>query len=82
MNYIGNWGKSLASETGLKKVLTATLNARKQLLEPDNKDFSTRKQCELLGINRSSLYYQPKPISEHDITLINLLGEQYTKAPF
>nr|WP_144918855.1 IS3 family transposase [Moraxella osloensis] len=65
-----------------KKFLTATLNARKQLLEPDNKDFSTRKQCELLGINRSSLYYQPKPISKLDITLMNLLDEQYTKTPF
>ena len=58
------------------------MNARKQLLEPDNKDFSTRKQCELLGVNRSSLYYQPKPISELDITLMNLLDEQYTKTPF
>ncbi|MBP0661869.1 transposase, partial [Mycobacterium tuberculosis] len=35
-----------------------------------------------LGINRSSLYYQPKPISKLDITLMNLLDEQYTKAPF
>ncbi|WP_156623586.1 IS3 family transposase [Faucicola atlantae] len=65
-----------------KKFLTATLNARKQLLEPDSKDFSTRKQCELLGINRSSLYYQPKPISKLDITLMNLLDERYTKTPF
>ncbi|WP_115304627.1 IS3 family transposase [Moraxella osloensis] len=65
-----------------KKFLTAHLESRKQLLEPDSKDFSTRKQCELLGINRSSLYYQPKPISELDITLMNLLDEQYTKTPF
>lgn len=65
-----------------KKVLTATLSTRKQLLEPDNKDFSVRKQCELLSINRSSLYYQPKPISELDITLMNLLDQQYTKTPF
>ena len=63
-------------------MLTATLSTRKQLLEPDNKDFSVRKQCELLGINRSSLYYQAKPISELDITLMNLLDEQYTKTPF
>ncbi|MCC3306843.1 IS3-like element ISPpy1 family transposase [Psychrobacter sanguinis] len=65
-----------------KKFLTATLSTRKQLLEPDNKDFSVRKQCELLSINRSSLYYQPKPISELDITLMNLLDQQYTKTPF
>ncbi|MCD9150488.1 IS3-like element ISPpy1 family transposase [Psychrobacter sanguinis] len=65
-----------------KKFLTATLSTRKQLLEPDNKDFSFRKQCELLSINRSSLYYQAKPISELDITLMNLLDQQYTKTPF
>ncbi|MDY3305979.1 IS3-like element ISPpy1 family transposase [Psychrobacter sanguinis] len=65
-----------------KKFLTATLSTRKQLLEPDNKDFSVRKQCELLGINRSSLYYQAKPVSELDITLMNLLDQQYTKTPF
>ena len=82
MNFISNWGKSSVSETGVKKFLTAHLAARKQLLEPNDKDFSTRKQCELLGINRSSLYYQPKPISKLDVTLINLLDEQYIKTPF
>ncbi len=53
-------GQVISERDWLKKVLTATLNARKQLLEPDNKDFSTRKQCELLGINRSSLYFSAK----------------------
>ncbi|MBP0644382.1 transposase, partial [Mycobacterium tuberculosis] len=28
------------------------------------------------------VYYQPKPISKLDITLMNLLDEQYTKTPF
>jgi putative transposase len=36
----------------------------------------------LLGLNRSSLYYEPVPISEKDIILMRLLDEQYTRTPF
>lgn len=41
-----------------------------------------RRQCELLGLNRSTLYYQPVPISERDQALMNLLDEQFTRTPF
>lgn len=44
--------------------------------------YSVRAQCELLGLNRSSWYYEPAPLSERDQTLMNLLDEQYTKTPF
>jgi putative transposase len=40
-----------------------------------------RRQCELLKLNRSSLYYQPVPVSEEEATLLRLLDEQYLKAP-
>jgi putative transposase len=36
----------------------------------------------MTGLNRSSWYYEPKPISERDQRLMNLLDEQYTKTPF
>ena len=35
---------------------------------------SIRRQCELLGLNRSSWYYQPKGQSELEILLMNLLN--------
>jgi putative transposase len=44
--------------------------------------YSLRKQSELLGINWSTLYYKPVGISDRDQKMMNLLDEQYTKAPF
>lgn len=41
-----------------------------------------RRQCELLKLNRSSLYYQPVPVSEEEATLLRLLDEQYLETPF
>ena len=50
----------------------------------DNQDTrqSIRWQCRALGLNRSSWYYKPVPLSEIDRMLMNLLYEQYTKTPF
>ena len=38
---------------------------------------SVRKQCELLELNRSSLYYEPVPISEENLHLMNVIDELY-----
>lgn len=40
------------------------------------------RQCELLGLARSSYYYEPVPTSEEDLQLMRLLDEQYTRTPF
>lgn len=40
------------------------------------------RQCELLGISRASLYYQPVGPSDEELTLLRLLDEQYLKTPF
>ena len=41
-----------------------------------------RRQCELLGVNRAGLYYEPVGESEENLLLMRLLDEQYTRAPF
>ena len=41
-----------------------------------------RRQCELLGVNRSGLYYQPVGESEENLMLMRLIDEQYTRHPF
>lgn len=41
-----------------------------------------RRQCELLGIARSQLYYEPVPESETNLRLMRLIDEQYLKTPF
>jgi len=43
---------------------------------------SVRRQCELLGLNRSSLYYLPTGESDFNLLLMNKLDEQYTRTPF
>ena len=40
------------------------------------------RQCTLLGVSRSSLYYQPKGISEEDFALMRLIDRQYVATPF
>jgi putative transposase len=40
------------------------------------------RQCQLLGLARSSLYYQPQGESERNLHLLRLLDEQYTRTPF
>ena len=40
------------------------------------------RQCALLGISRSGLYYQSKGISEEDEALMKLIDRQYLATPF
>ena len=40
------------------------------------------RQCALLGICRSSLYYQPAAASAQDLELMALMDRQYLKTPF
>jgi putative transposase len=40
------------------------------------------RQCELLGINRSSFYYLAEPISEEERTVMGLIDQQYMETPF
>jgi putative transposase len=43
---------------------------------------SVRRQCELLGLNRSSLYYEPAGETAENLRLMRLIDEQYTAHPF
>jgi len=43
---------------------------------------SLRRQCELLGLSRSSLYYEAAPESPENLALMRLIDEQYTRRPF
>jgi putative transposase len=43
---------------------------------------SVRRQCELLGLNRSTRYYRPAPATADDLRLMRRIDEQYTARPF
>lgn len=51
-------------------------------MEPDHAGISLRRQCELLGVNRSSLYYQPVGESRENLMLMRLIDQEYTRRPF
>jgi putative transposase len=66
----------------LKKKLVCSIEDRRPLVELAHPRLSMRRQCELLGVNRTSLYYQPVGESEENLLLMRLLDEQYTRTPF
>jgi putative transposase len=45
-------------------------------------DINMRRQCELVGIHRSGLYYRPVSESEENLRIMRLMDEQYLKMPF
>ncbi len=55
---------------------------RREVVAHRHPSLSVVRQCRLLDISRSSLYYQPKGISEEDITLMKLIDRQYLATPF
>ena len=41
-----------------------------------------RRQCELLGLSRSSLYYEPAAETAENLRLMRLIDQEYTAHPF
>jgi putative transposase len=54
----------------------------KRLLIEDNNKISISRQCELIGLNRSTYYLEPKLETEENLTLMNLIDKEYLKYPF
>jgi len=40
------------------------------------------RQCELLGLNRTGVYYTPRPVSESDLKLMRRIDELHLDIPF
>jgi putative transposase len=55
---------------------------RKAFIKPDHSDITISRQCELLGLCRSSYYYEPEPESEKNIYLMRRIDEIYTRRPY
>jgi putative transposase len=52
------------------------------MIDRAHSQLSIVRQCELLGIRRAGLYYQPARESEENLALMRLIDEQYLKTPF
>lgn len=52
------------------------------LIEAHRTQIPVYRQCELVGLTRSSFYYEPVEGSAENLTLMRQIDEQYTRAPF
>jgi putative transposase len=52
------------------------------MIEPNHPELSIRRQCELVGLNRSTYYWQPAGETELNVTLMGLIDKEYTHTPF
>ncbi len=52
------------------------------MIDKTNKKLSIRKQCNLLNVNRSRVYYKAASIAERDITMMDFIDTEFTAHPF
>ena len=52
------------------------------MIRKDHADLSLTKQCKLLKISRSSLYYTPVGVNAETLKLMNEIDRVFTKYPF
>jgi len=52
------------------------------MIHRGHRSLSVARQCDLLGLARSTLYYAPVADDPEDLALMRLLDEQYTRRPF
>ena len=55
---------------------------RRALVARRHPALSVVRQCALLGISRSSVYYRPAEVSQEDLELMRLMDRQYLATPF
>jgi len=55
---------------------------RKAMINRDHTALSLTKQCKLLKISRSSLYYTPIGVNAETLELMNEIDRVFTKHPF
>jgi putative transposase len=58
------------------------IDAKRDLIEPDHPQISIARQCELLGLSRSTYYYHSLGESSENLHLMRLLDEKYTDDPY
>ena len=55
---------------------------RRAMIDREEPKLSLVRQCALLGISRSSLYYRPTEDGAEHLELMALIDQQYLKTPF
>jgi putative transposase len=66
----------------LKKELASSTEDKRPWIDPAHPRLGIQQQCELLGVPRSTYYYQPQPESAENLRLMRQLDQLYMKLPF
>jgi putative transposase len=61
--------------------LPDSIDFKRECIESGIAGLSVRRQCELLGLNRSSWYYRPAGESAENLQWMRRIDEQYLKTP-
>ena len=59
-----------------------SIEFKRECIEADHLRLSVRRQCELLGLNRSSWYYEAVGESPENLALMRRIDEQYLRKPY
>jgi putative transposase len=73
---------SRRNSTGSKKKLPASVERKRAWIDADDRVLSVSQQCELLGLSRSSYYYEPATESADNLALMARIDREYTDHPF
>lgn len=65
-----------------KKVGELSLNEKRAFIDPLDPTLSQRDQCQILGVCRSGLYYEPRPPSAEMLQLMRAIDKEYLCYPF
>ncbi len=55
---------------------------KKSWVDREHEQISVRRQCDLLGLNRATLYYQSGIVPDEDMKIMRMIDEIYTRCPF
>jgi putative transposase len=59
-----------------------SLDTRRSLVDPLDDQMSIVRQCSILGVARSSWYYEPVPVNRETLALMKMIDRVYTARPF
>ena len=66
----------------VKKKLVLPPEGQRELIEPAHPQISIARQCDLVGLSRSTYYYHTQGESAENLSLMHVLEKQYTDTPY
>jgi putative transposase len=66
----------------VEKKLPKSAEVKRRCIDPNHEHLSVSRQCELVGVLRSSWYYEPAGETPENLALMRHIDELYIRCPF